>query len=198
MKWRRGSRIRACRVGVRGIFVLLILPFFLSACFANSAKDRHVRSPASFLRDVKVVVDSGDIGDVEFIRSRLKIDCDSGLKEPVRDRGGAVKGYGVDMKCTSSSKEYEKERDFYYGLFWPVGMGFYRAGLSLPINGEVLCVKLCDIFNVFGDVERYLVSHSGSWSYMYKRSGINSRVVFSVDKNGCVGGVYISMNRERE
>ncbi|WP_334040823.1 hypothetical protein [Burkholderia ambifaria] len=198
MKWRQKSRIHAYRVGVRGIFVLLILPFFLSACFANSAKDRHVRSPASFLRDVKVVVDSGGVGDVEFIRSRLKIDCDSGPKEPVRDREGVVKGYGVDMKCTSSSKEYEKERDFYYGLFWPVGMDFYRAGLSLPINGKEICIKSCDIFKVFDNVERYLVSHSGSWSYMYKRSGINSRVVFSVDRNGCVSGVYISMNRERE
>ncbi|WP_229653116.1 hypothetical protein, partial [Burkholderia cenocepacia] len=94
-------------------------------------------------------------------------------------------------------KEYEKERNFNYGLFWPDGMNFYRAGLSLPINGGAMCITPFDLLEVFGDVEKYPVSHWGSWSYMYKRSDINSRAVFSIDGNGCVGGVYVSMNRER-
>ncbi|QVN14093.1 hypothetical protein [Burkholderia sp. LAS2] len=183
---------------MRGVFVLLMLSFVLSACIINPTRGRPVRSPTSFLRDVKIVVDSGDLGNVEFVRNRLEIDCDSGPREAVRDREGAIKGYGVDMKCIASSREYERERGFYYGLFWPAGMDFYRAGLSLPINDRAICITPYDLREVFGDVEKYPVSHWSSWSYMYKRGDVNSRVVFSIDRDGCVGGIYISMNRERE
>ncbi|WP_175780429.1 hypothetical protein [Burkholderia cenocepacia] len=182
---------------MRGIFVLLMLSFVSSACIINPARDRPVRSTATFLRDVKIVVDSGDLGNVGFVGHQLRIVCDSGSREPVRDRAGAIKGYGVDVKCTASSKEYEKERNFNYGLFWPDGMNFYRAGLSLSINGEAMCITPFDLIEAFGDVEKYSVSHWGSWSYMYKRSDINSMAVFSIDRNGCVGGVYVSLNRER-
>ncbi|ELW9449958.1 hypothetical protein KDW19_11975 [Burkholderia cenocepacia] len=182
---------------MRGIFVLLMLSFVLSACIINPARDRPVRSPTTFLRDVKIVVDSGDLGNVEFVGHQLRIVCDSDSPEPVRDREGTIKGYGVDVKCTASSKEYERERNFNYGLFWPNGMNFYRAGLSLPINGGAMCITPFDLLEVFGNVEKYPVSHWGSWSYVYKRSDINSRAVFSIDRNGCVGGVYVSMNRER-
>lgn len=182
---------------MRGVFVLLMLQFILSACVINSVRDRPVRSQKSFLIDIKIVVDSGDLENVEFVRDKLRIDCGIGQKEPVRDREGTIKGYGVDVKCTASSKEYEKEGNFYYGLFWPAGADFYRAGLSLPIDGKAICVTPYDLLEVFGDVEKYPTSHWNSWSYMYKKDGMNSRVVFSIDRGGCVGGVYISMNRER-
>ncbi|MBR8225853.1 hypothetical protein EIB72_26145 [Burkholderia ambifaria] len=148
--------------------------------------------------DVKVVVDSGDLENIEFVRGELKIDCDTGPRKLVRDREGGIKGYGVDVKCIALSKEYDGERNLYYGLFWPVGVDFYRAGLSIPINGKVICVTSYDLFEVFGGVDKYPVSHWNSWSYVYKRDDINSRVIFSIDRDGCVGGIYISVNRDRQ
>lgn len=215
MKWNRqpswctipgflGAGDRCCdsvlseRDVVRRVFILLMISFFVSACAIKSVGDFPVRSPKRFLKDVKVVVDSSDLENVEFVRNQLRIDCGVGPREPLHDGEGSIEGYRVDVKCIASSKEYDKRRVIDYGLFWPVGADFYRAGLSLPIDGNAICVTPYDLLDVFGDIEKYPVSHWNSWAYMYKRNDLNSRVVFSVGREGCVGGVHISMNRERK
>ncbi|WP_407971933.1 hypothetical protein ACJ51O_29780 [Burkholderia pyrrocinia] len=183
---------------VRKIFVLSVLSVFVSACAINSVEDYPVRSPKNFLIDVKAVVDSGDLENVGFVAKRLRIDYKVDLREPVRDRNGSIEGYGVDVKRIASSKEYEKKRGFDYGIFWPVKGEFYRAGLSLPIDAGAICITPYDLLEVFGDVEKYPVSHRTWWAYMYERKDIDARVVFSIDRGGCISGVYISMNRERK
>lgn len=183
---------------VTKIFPLFVISLFVAACAISAVKDYPVRSPKNFLMDVKVVVDSGDLENVEFVANRLRIEYGVDRRKPVRDREGSIEGYRVDMKRIASSKEYDKKRGGDYGIFWPVKKDFYRAGLSLPIDTGAICATPYDLLEVFGDVEKYPVAHRTWWAYMYERKDVNSRAVFSIDRGGCISGVYISMNHERE
>ena len=184
--------------GVRKIFVLLVISFFVSACAINSVEDYPVRSPKIFLTDIKTVADSADLENAEFVANRLRIDYRVDPRQPVSDSKGVIEGYGVDVKRMASSKEYRKTRGFDYGIFWPMGRGFYRAGLSLPIDSKEICITPSDLFEIFDNVEKYPVSHGTWWAYIYEKKDVNTRAVFSIDRGGCISGVYISMNRGRK
>lgn len=178
--------------------VLVMVGGLLSACAITSVDEFPVRTPRQFLIDVKAVVDSGDLGNVDFVASRLRIDYRLDAKEVVYDKSGKlIEGYGVEVRRIASSKEYERHGNFNYRIFKPENSDFYRAGLSFPIDVGVICVTPYDLIDVLGVVEKYPIAHWTWWAYMYESKGVNSRANFSIDRGGCVHQINISMNRER-
>ncbi|MCA8298161.1 MULTISPECIES: hypothetical protein [Burkholderia] len=176
--------------------IFLILPL-ISACVTGSFTDLPARSSRQILADIKAVVDSGDLQNVEFVASRLRINYKAGAKNPVYGHGERlIVGFGVDVREISSSNEYSGHGAD-YRIYWPEGRDFYRAGLSFSINGDVICATPYDLVDVFGIVERYPIAHWSRWGYAYENSAVNSSAAFSIDMYGCVNLVGVSMNRER-
>ncbi|WP_124603559.1 hypothetical protein [Burkholderia sp. Bp8963] len=181
---------------MKNIALLIIIYWLISACAIDSVGELLVRSPKQFLSDVKVVADSGDLENVEFVSRWLRVEYRRGARGAVYDSSGqSVDGYGVDMTRHASSKEYSRDGSFYYGIYQPNGGDFYRARISLPINSDVICVAPCDFIGVFRDVERYPIAHGARWGYVYDNKATETRVAFSVGDGGCLYRIGILKNQ---
>ncbi|MBN3815961.1 hypothetical protein G3N57_04780 [Paraburkholderia sp. Se-20369] len=179
-------------------YLLLVTIFigFISACASTSVDKLPIRSPQEFLSNVKVVVDAGDLKNVEFVSRWLRIEYRRGLRDPVYDEGGqSIVGYRVDMVRNASSKEYRREGNFHYRIYQPDGVDFYRGSISLPVDTGVICIASSDLVGVFGDVARHPIGHGAGWGYVYERRELDMMVSFGIYGNGCVSRVGISKNR---
>ncbi|WP_124491832.1 hypothetical protein [Burkholderia stagnalis] len=149
------------------------------------------------MNDVKVVVDTGSLENVEFVSRWLRIDYRRGIEEPVCDESGkSIEGYGIDVMRRASSKEYFQEGGFYYGVYQSKDRDFYRVGISLPIDSGVICAMPYDLLRVLGNVDRYSVAHGTRWGYVRDNRSVKTRVVFGIGDDGCLSQIGISKNRE--
>lgn len=181
---------------VKNLAALVIFSLLISACAITSINELPIRSPRQFLGDIKVIADSGDLSDVEFVSRWLRVEYRRGARRVVYDGTGQfVEGYGIDVTRYASSKEYRRDGSFHYGIYQLKERDFYRAGISLPINSDVICATQYDFIDVFRDVERYPTAHGARWGYVSNNKIAGTRVVFGIGDDGCLSRIVISKNR---
>ncbi|MGY4728534.1 hypothetical protein [Burkholderia pyrrocinia] len=153
-----------------GRFTILfcaLIAFTISACAPPlSVNEMPVRERRKFLQDVKNIVDSNNLADVDAVGRILRVYFS--LTEDanyVASGASTVSGRRLVRRAERQAKEFEKDSAVYHEMFFEGAGEPVRVQTRFKLNSDVVCVMDVDLLDVFNGKDRYLVGFGGEYIY---------------------------------
>ncbi|MGU7783729.1 hypothetical protein [Burkholderia sp. PU8-34] len=171
------------RIGAGAMMLTL-----LSACVPFSVDQMPVREQRNFLRDIKRVVDAGDLADVATTSKWLGVDFIVEDEQDVfSENKGASLGDTVRLKAVAAAKEYDGKESFRYSMYFLRGSDIRRIFVSARVNRKVICVSSSDVGGIFKGARRGPYGHGYGWEYSYQGRGEKAVLLyFQFLNDGCL------------
>ncbi|MGY6242762.1 hypothetical protein [Burkholderia ambifaria] len=164
------------------------------ACANLTFEQMSIRTPRDFLLDIKAVVDSEDLTDVNVVGRRLRIEF---IAEPENAVFGndakTIIGHGIQIRQGRVGHEYLSE-NFWYRIFTPIHGKASKVLISVSVKKNAICVTKSELVATFGEGKQYVSPHAWSQDYLYERRGGAREVDFRFEPGGCLFGFVISDN----
>ncbi|MCA7927322.1 hypothetical protein LGM35_32885 [Burkholderia cenocepacia] len=150
-----------------------------------------VRERREFLQDVKNIVDSNNLADVDVIGSSLRLDFS--VKEDanyIMSGALTVSGRRLVRRAEHQAKEFEKNSSVYHEMFFGNAGEPARIRIRFKLNSDVVCVTNADLLDVFNG-SKYLVGLGGEYIYRGDSTAI-VQAYFRFGGDGCLIEVGLS------
>lgn len=160
----------------------------LSACSPLSVDQIPVREQRDFLRNIKKVVDAGDLADVATTSKWLRVDFDVEDERNIySENQREVLGYKVSLRAVAVAKEYDGSENFSYSMFFLRGGEIRRIFVSARVNRKMICVSSSDVSGIFKGARRRPYGHGSGWEYSYQGCGEKAVLLyFQFFNDGCL------------
>ncbi|WP_176048523.1 hypothetical protein [Burkholderia sp. BCC1644] len=176
-------------------FIILfevLVAFAISACAPLPVNETAIREPRKFLQDVKNIVDSNNLADVDAAGRSLRVDFSVTEDANYMASGAStVSGRRLLRRAERQAREFEKNSAVYYGMFFGGAGGPVRIQIRFKLNPDVMCVTNVDLLDVFNGKDRYLVDFDGEYVYRGDSAAI-VQAYFRFGSDGCLIEVGLS------
>ncbi|WP_369465756.1 hypothetical protein [Burkholderia sp. Bmkn7] len=178
-----------------GRFIILLgalVAFTIAACAPLPVNEMPVRERRKFLQDVKNIVDSDNLADVDAVGRSLRVDF-SVTEDANYMASGASTVFGRRLvrRAERQAKEFEKDSAVYYGMFFGGAGEPMRVQIRFKLNPDMVCVMNVDLLDVFDGKGRYFVGFGGEYIYRGDSTAI-VQAYFRFGSDGCLIEVGLS------